>query len=467
MSAFGLSADGEGEIVSVSRAGGWGEPEGDPLGALKTLGDLSGPGSAARPWPARAAVNTHVHLPPNFCAFASIAEAVELAASQGVRVLGASNYYDFDAYGPFAALCALSSVFPLFGLEVVCLLDDLRVAGVRVNDPANPGKMYLCGKGITRFAPMGASAAELMGVVRRSDSNRMVAIISKLNALFSENGVATAVSEQSLKSSVAERYGAATAAVHLQERHVAQAFAEALYSAPIAAGDGVPGPGALLSQVHLDHGADMSPARVQDAVRAGFMKVGKPAYVEEAFVGFGHAYRLVLALGGIPCYPVLADGTSPVCELEAPVGSLVAWLERRRVYCAEVIPNRNSPEVLSAYVGALRSAGAIVLAGTEHNTPDMVPMEPTCAGGAPVPEALKDIFWEGACVVAAHQYLMANGRLGYVDELGDLAPNYATNEARIQSFASLGASVIGEYLRSSGLDDLRARADRAPDRGTP
>jgi hypothetical protein len=24
-------------------------------------------------------------------------------------------------------------------------------AGVRVNDPGNPGKTYLCGKGITRF----------------------------------------------------------------------------------------------------------------------------------------------------------------------------------------------------------------------------------------------------------------------------------------------------------------------------
>ena len=28
---------------------------------------------------------------------------------------------------------------------------DLRDAGIKVNDPGNPGKTYLCGKGITRF----------------------------------------------------------------------------------------------------------------------------------------------------------------------------------------------------------------------------------------------------------------------------------------------------------------------------
>ena len=43
-------------------------------------------------------VNSHIHLPPNFSAFDSVQQAVSLANQQGVRVLGASNYYDFSVY---------------------------------------------------------------------------------------------------------------------------------------------------------------------------------------------------------------------------------------------------------------------------------------------------------------------------------------------------------------------------------
>ncbi len=46
-------------------------------------------------------VNAHIHLPPNFSAFESVAEAVDLAAQQGVGVLGVSNYYDYEVYGDF------------------------------------------------------------------------------------------------------------------------------------------------------------------------------------------------------------------------------------------------------------------------------------------------------------------------------------------------------------------------------
>ena len=47
---------------------------------------------------------------------------------------------------------------------------DLRDAGVKVNDPGNPGKTYLCGKGITRFDAMSPEAARLIEAIRRNDS---------------------------------------------------------------------------------------------------------------------------------------------------------------------------------------------------------------------------------------------------------------------------------------------------------
>lgn len=401
----------------------------------------------------RLKVNSHVHLPPNFSAFRTLDEAVGLAAAQEVRVLGASNYYDFGVYGPFARLSAASGVFPLFGLEVVCLLGDLQQAGTRVNDPGNPGKMYLCGKGITRFAPMPAAAAALMGTVRLADSDRMAAMIDRINRLFVANEVEASVTEESVRTGIAERYGVAADAVYLQERHVAQAFQEALFRAVPA----LSLPSVLRGTLHADPGGDLGAVSVQNAIRAHLMKAGKPGYVEETFVGFDHAYALVLALGGVPCYPVLADGTRPICEFEERVESLVLALKQRRIYCAELIPNRNTPEVLAVYTRALRSAGIAVLAGTEHNTLDLAPIEPRCAGGVPIPEPLKDIFWEGACVVAAHQFLVANGKGGYVDGNGEPDPSYADGEARIQAFAGLGARVIDEYLALAGRDGVTAR----------
>ncbi len=98
--------------------------------------------------------NAHIHLPPNFSAFESLEQAVDLAAAQGVRVLGASNYYDYSMYGRFAARALAHGVYPVFGLEIIALLPQLRDAGILVNDPGNPGKIYLCGKGITRFEEM-------------------------------------------------------------------------------------------------------------------------------------------------------------------------------------------------------------------------------------------------------------------------------------------------------------------------
>jgi hypothetical protein len=408
---------------------------------LRALGARWEPGWAGKARSGRGKVNSHVHLPPNFSAFATVVEASELASAQGVGVLGASNYYHFGVYEPFAGRSMSLGVFPLFGLEVVCLQQDLRHAGDRVNDPGNPGKTYLCGKGITQFAPMSAAAAGLMGTVRSIDSDRIAAMIDKLGRLFASGGVETSLSEHSLRAAVVSRYGVPADAVYLQERHVAQAFQEALF----AATDPGALPGALARVLGTDPGPKLDAASVQNAIRAHLMKAGKPGYVEETFVGLDHAYQLVLELGGVPCYPVLADGAQPVCEFERPVERLVASLRQHRVHCAELIPNRNSATVLGAYVRALREAGMAVLAGTEHNTLEMVPIEPHCAGGEPIPEDLKDIFWEGACVIAAHQFLTANGQAGYVDGYGEPNASYPDADARIKAFADLGAAVIEKY----------------------
>ena len=47
-------------------------------------------------------VNTHVHVPPNFSAYATPSEVIREAVAQGVRALGISNFYDQQVYARFA-----------------------------------------------------------------------------------------------------------------------------------------------------------------------------------------------------------------------------------------------------------------------------------------------------------------------------------------------------------------------------
>ncbi len=87
---------------------------------------------------------------------------------------------------------------------------------------------------------------------------------------------------------------------------------------------------------------------MQNDIRSLLMKAGKPAFAPDTFVDFAHARRLILALGGLPSYPMLADGTAPLTGYEADLDALVADLRARGVLGVELIPPRNSPEACCA-----------------------------------------------------------------------------------------------------------------------
>ncbi len=88
----------------------------------------------------RPAVNSHIHLPPNFSAFDTVEQAVVLAAEQNVQIVGLSNYYDYAVYEDFGARARHNKIIPLFGIEIISMQQSLLEQGIRVNDPANPGK---------------------------------------------------------------------------------------------------------------------------------------------------------------------------------------------------------------------------------------------------------------------------------------------------------------------------------------
>lgn len=416
----------------------------DTLGELGTVGEMWDAACAGKAPASRPRVNAHVHLPPNFSAFSSVEQAVGLAAEQGVGVLGASNYYDFDVYGPFGRLTREKGIFPLFGIEGIALIPDLRDRGVRINDPGNPGKIYVCGKGIARFARPSEAAANLLGEIRANDDRRMAEMARRVGGRFAAAGIGGDLAAEALADQVASSAGARRESVTLQERHLARGFQEEFFrQVPLEKRPELLE--RLFGKASAAGGDDA--VKLQGEIRSNLMKAGKPAFVDETFLEFPRVRQLILELGGIPCYPTLADGADPICQFETPVDALVDHIRELGLAMAELIPLRNEPPVLREYATALRGAGLPVVAGTEHNTLDLSPLQPQCQGGVEIDDDLKDLFWEGACVVAAHQFLVLHGECGFVDAAGEPNGEYADPDARIEAFASLGAAVIETYYQ--------------------
>ena len=381
--------------------------------------------------------NSHIHLPPNFSAFETVEQAVELAADQGVRVLGCGNYYDYSVYQRFTETARDKNVFPSFGTEIIALETDLQQKDIRINDPGNPGRHYICGKAISRFEDLSSRADELLSGIRNNDKLRMKEMAVKMAAVFSEHDIDTGLDDQAVIARVVKRHGCSADTVTLQERHLAQAFQEVFFD-EVSEGQRQQKLTDIFRVPSQSNPSDT--VGIQNEIRSNLMKAGKICFVPETFVNLAQAKELICELGGIPCYPVLADGSKKRCEYETPVEQLIERLKDNHYTMVELITIRNSPEVLVEYVSAIRQAGIAVVAGTEHNTLDLLPIKPACVGGQAVPEEIDSIFKEGICVLAAHAFLKAHGEEGFVDGQEGNA------NQRIEDFSRIGAVVLKNYF---------------------
>ncbi len=175
--------------------------------------------------------NTHLHLPPNFSAFRSAEDAVETGAREGVRVMGTANFHDLRVNARFAAAAERAGIVPLFGLEAISLVDELQEDGIRVNDPVNPGRMYLCGKGISGYDDPNAAAGRILAVMRDGNEGRMRRMTARLDACFAQAGFDAGLTDESIAADTADRAGVPRDWVVLQERHLALAFQRAVFEA--------------------------------------------------------------------------------------------------------------------------------------------------------------------------------------------------------------------------------------------
>ncbi|MDY0095569.1 MAG: hypothetical protein RBT80_22975 [Candidatus Vecturithrix sp.] len=390
-------------------------------------------------FPQPLATNLHVHLPPNFGSIQSIDDAIAHARQEQIVVLGASNYYDHSIYSTFARAAVKAGITPVFGVEILTMDEELQARGILTNDPNNPGKLYLCGKGLTRFDALDEDTHRIWHSIRTGDAQRIARMIDKLNQidLLTQRGICLRYDE--IAQSVASEKQVPAHTVFLQERHLVQALQQAIWRS-LPEKDRAEWLRQLYGVQNTVEAAHV--VKVQNDLRTYLLKQGRVAYVDECFVSPGEAAQLIRGLGGYVSYPALIDGAPSISPFEGPPETLAEHLLAREVPAAEVIPTRNDLETLTIYVKTLRAHGLAVGAGTEHNDAIWLPLRPFCQRHTPLSEELVRIFWEGACVAVAHQYLQAKGADGV-----RFLPDAAARHAQIQELAAIGSAVIAAFSK--------------------
>jgi hypothetical protein len=310
--------------------------------------------------------------------------------------------------------CYLRKLYPLFNIEFISLQAEDMAAGIRVNDPNNSGRTYLSGKGLTYPADFPNPIADELAAVREEANAHVEQMCRKLNELLASAGAGflldfAAIKRELTKGSIRERHLAKALRLEAYKRYRGKeelaGFFERLF-------------GGKKPQADVDNHA-----AVENEVRGNLLKSGGAAFVPEnqkAFLPLDSVRKIILTAGGIPTYPFLADDAKgSFTDFEQDVVKAAEVLRQRGIYSVEFITTRNSMETLEQYATYLHEQGFVVTFGSEHNTPAMEPVKLTARGGKPLSQALVEISYAGACVVAAHQQAVLNNKQGYLDASGN------------------------------------------------
>jgi hypothetical protein len=372
-------------------------------------------------------VNAHLHTPYSFSAFSDVSDALDRAVAEGVKVVGINDFYTAEGYGEWAAGCGARGLYPLFGIEFISLNEEDRKAGLRVNDPANPGRTYLSGKGLAYPFRLAEPFASLLRDVRNEANKQVEAMCGKLNELLRRKNSGFALDFRRITAEMTKGL--------VRERHLAKALRANAYA---ACGNDEPRIRALFESLFDGKALKSSPddlAGVENEIRGNLLKAGGAAFVPEeaaAFLPMRTVQEIILAAGGIPTYPFLADDANGnYTDFERDPERAAGQLAERGFLSVEFITTRNDVRLLEKYAGFLYEQGFAVTFGSEHNTPVMEPVELFARGGAALTDKLKEINYKGACVIAAHQHLVKQGLNGYADRSGR------------HELEALGAQLIG------------------------
>ncbi len=379
-------------------------------------------------------VNGHLHSPNSFCAFDNIGQMFRMAGEEEVKVLGINDFYTVDGYDEFAREAERNRIFPLFNIEFMGLMSDLQAQDIRVNDPNNPGRTYFSGKSLEH--PFSASEENRIFLedLQENSQIQVQEMIRKADALLRLIDARFHLDY----AGVRERY----ARKLVRERHIARAIREAAMDHYPSVEETKQFFSGLFDGRPLAASLEDA-AGVENEIRSVLLKAGGRAYVpedSEAFPSLQKIIDFIIDAGGIPCYPVLLDDPKGnMTGFEGDWDRMDGVLKSFGVSCLELIPLRNSLEKLREFVAFFRSKNYVISFGTEHNSPGLFPITVKVNKDKELTPELKKVSYEGCCILAAHQYLVARGDRGFVDGRGKLEID---NQ---DYFRDLGNAVIKEF----------------------
>ena len=383
------------------------------IAALRELCEQLGPH-------AHRGTNCHIHTSESFSVFRSPAEAVWQAAREGLAVLGINDHYTVAGHPEFRRACEVAGIDAGFSIEAVAVDREAAEAGLKLNDPDNPGRIYLCGKGITRYPAESLPEMRTLARMRSALDRRNRDITVKVMELFRDRLGADGPTYEDVV--------ALTPRGNATERHVAFAVLKRLRE--LAETQGKPLADIIAVCCGTPPPAGGDDATLQIFLRAKLLKSGAPCFVREdpdAFVSVADLRGIFLAFGSIPTYPILGN---PVLAGEQNIETLLDRLETMGFYAVEVIPTRNTRERLAEIVVAAQRRWWPVFNGTEHNTPESRPLLDPFA----LDPEFEPWFRRSSALLLGHQRLVAEGKLGFVDLQG--SPTISDAKARFEHFST-------------------------------
>ena len=380
-------------------------------------------------------VNGHLHSPYSFSAFTNMEQMFQMATDEDIKVLGINDFNTTDGYAEFLKLALKYKIFPLFNIEFMGMLADEQANGIRVNDPNNPGRTYFSGKGLRYPAQMDEKNEKIINSIVNESLCQIEEMTGKLNDYLIQIRSDIKIGVDEIREKWAKEL--------VRERHIAKALRIKIFEEFNTDDKRIMFLEKLLGEYVPDSLIDNVPA-LENEIRARLLKKEGVAYVnenEKAFPEIEKVMEIIVSAGGIPCYPVLLDDkTGNYTEYESDPVKLLKKLKEKNISLIELIPGRNNFNKLKEFVLFFDRNGFVITLGTEHNTPAMEPVTVSCRDGKVLDRELQSISYRGTSVIAAHQYLNAQGREGYIRNDGTAR----TDEK--EYFEKLGDIVIRKFV---------------------
>jgi len=378
--------------------------------------------------------NIHVHTPFSFSAFSSIQELVATAAREKVTVLGINDLNTADGFREFASCCKKEHIFPVYNIEFMVENDSAYSSPRGSKAPTTYFTGELSGKALPYPHPLPGDVHNLLASIWKGSQDRIWKMIEVLNKVLAEYDIPVSLEYTAVRSKFAK--------MSVYEQHIACALSDAIKERAPSEHEGHVWFERLIADDKPDSDeASSLPLNREIRIIGGLLSPGKKAYLPvpaDISLTVAQAQRLILQMGGIPCYQCKLCSIASPEEAIKKAEELADTLIRRKIHAVEFIPQWTDAATLHTFMTIFHERHFCVSIGTGHFASFNKSTIPLTSDGKPIPEALLTIGYEGACILAAHQEYRIRKQPGFLDEQG----NCLVGEKQLPAFIAEGDSLI-------------------------